>query len=67
MNEFNRYLKTALIMTLIGLVFVLFAFGDIEGAFPWSVNISYAIFAIYGAIAGWYWGLVFKYWKLRKK
>lgn len=43
----KKYLKIALIMLVIGIIFIFYALNHPEASFPWSNNITYIIYMVY--------------------
>ena len=47
MIENKKYLKIALTLLVIGIIFIFYALNHPEASFPWSNNITYIIYIVY--------------------
>lgn len=43
----KKYLKMALTLLVIGIIFIFYALNHPEASFPWSNNITYIIYIVY--------------------
>lgn len=43
----KKYLKIALTLLVIGIIFIFYALNHPEASFPWSNNITYIIYIVY--------------------
>lgn len=43
----KKYKKIAILMLVIGIIFIFYALNHPESSFPWSNNITYIIYMVY--------------------
>ena len=43
----KKYKKIAILMLVIGIIFIFYALNHPEASFPWSNNITYIIYMVY--------------------
>ena len=47
MRKNKKYKKIAILMLVIGIIFIFYALNHPESSFPWSNNITYIIYIVY--------------------
>ena len=47
MRKNKKYKKIAILMLVIGIIFIFYALNHPESSFPWSNNITYVIYMAY--------------------
>ena len=61
MSKFKIYLTFGCLLSIIAIVFVLYAVNNPQASFPWNNSVTFAIYGAYGIIISLIWGLVFKH------